>query len=125
MTIQQHWFHGIEHLTQDGQGFINWKDRFVEHYSYHDKEEEKKAAEQLATDCRKVEELGFTPCGSTLWAFWNGQPLTEPAHLDPPGTSYFHCGCCGDFFKSTYAAQEPFGQDAGYGICSKCEHWYK
>ena len=120
-----HWFHGIENLTQDGQGFVNWKGRHVEHYSYHNKEEERQAAEKLADDCKKVEAMGFTPTASTLWAYWQGEPIQEPEHLDPPGTSYFSCGCCGNMFKSTYDKQEPFGQDAGYGICDRCEHYYK
>lgn len=32
----------------------------------------------------------------------------------------FTCGCCGRSFQSTRAKQEPFDQDAGYGICPNC-----
>jgi hypothetical protein len=52
------WFHGIENLTRDHEGFVYWKDRQVEHYSYRDREKEKAAATELAERCRHLESLG-------------------------------------------------------------------
>lgn len=38
---------------------------------------------------------------------------------------WFECGCCGTSFKSGVKYQLTFDQDSGYGICPKCEHYYK
>ena len=38
---------------------------------------------------------------------------------------YFECGCCGNGFKSGVKYQLSFDQDSGYGICPKCERYYK
>ena len=35
----------------------------------------------------------------------------------------FICGCCGDGFRDTLTAQAEHDQDAGYGICPRCEMW--
>jgi hypothetical protein len=53
------WFHGIEHLTRDHQGYIYWKGVSVEHYSYTDREREMLAALELSARCRKLEAIGF------------------------------------------------------------------
>ncbi len=37
----------------------------------------------------------------------------------------FLCGCCGSYFKSVAKYQAQFGQDSSYGICAKCEKYYK
>lgn len=46
-----------------------------------------------------------------------GKPTTQMA--------YFECGCCATSFKAVVAEQLKFDQDAGYGICPDCEHYYK
>lgn len=40
-------------------------------------------------------------------------------------TAWFTCGCCGSNFKGNVSEQLSFDQDAGYGICQSCEHFYK
>lgn len=36
----------------------------------------------------------------------------------------FECGCCGNQFKGNIQEQLEYDQDAGYGICISCSHWY-
>lgn len=52
-------FHGIENLTRDSQGYVAWKGKVIEHYSFHDKEKERMAAEALSERCRAAESKGF------------------------------------------------------------------
>lgn len=51
-----------------------------------------------------------------------------PAHIPTSSQdnkqAYFTCGCCGNRFKSSIKEQVKFNQDAGYGICKSCEHYY-
>lgn len=63
------WFHGIEHLTRDHEGYVYWKGSHVEHYSFGSKyDEEAKAAEELARRCRILESRGIKPtCGTAVW----------------------------------------------------------
>lgn len=56
------WFHGIEHLTKDHAGYVYWKGRRVEHYSFYGKdahEREKEAAHRLARACLDCEARGL------------------------------------------------------------------
>lgn len=41
-------------------------------------------------------------------------------HQEKP-QAHFECGCCGRGFQSDYDYQLKFGQDAGYGLCDRCE----
>ena len=54
------WFHGIENLTRDHEGYVYWKGQRVEHYSpseaYSDKA--RTSAEELADRCRQLEAKG-------------------------------------------------------------------
>jgi hypothetical protein len=59
------WFHGIEHLTQDHEGYVLWKNRCVEHYSFKDGDSERAAALSLAECCRKLEANGIPVSGRT------------------------------------------------------------
>jgi len=55
------WFHGIEHMTRDHEGYIYWKGKHVEHYSFYGPkawEEEGKEAQELARRCRHLESIG-------------------------------------------------------------------
>jgi hypothetical protein len=38
--------------------------------------------------------------------------------------AWFDCGCCGTRFKDNVKRQLEFGQDAGFGICRDCDHYY-
>lgn len=67
-TYKKSWFHGIEHLTNDHEGYVYWKGQHVEHYSFSDYEREEQAALELARRCRILEEEG-QPVNSTT-AIW-------------------------------------------------------
>lgn len=54
-----HWMYGIEWLTREHSGYIAWRGKIVEHYSFSDPEKEKEAAEGLSARCRRLEENGF------------------------------------------------------------------
>jgi hypothetical protein len=52
------WLLGVEHLTKDHQGYVYWKGKEVEHYTFHedyDHSRERAAALQLARRCRALE----------------------------------------------------------------------
>ena len=64
------WLFGIENLTIDHTGFVYWKGKQVEHYTfYRDKTEElKKQAIKLARRCRILEERGVAVgVGTAVW----------------------------------------------------------
>lgn len=54
------WFHGIEHLTIDLEGFVKWKGTSVEHFDfpYAWSDEAGEYAEEVARRCRILEEKG-------------------------------------------------------------------
>lgn len=53
------WFHDVEFLSQDHEGYVYWKGKQVEHYSYDDSVREAEAAVRLGERCRSLEEKGF------------------------------------------------------------------
>jgi hypothetical protein len=53
------WFHGIEHLTRDYQGYLYWNGAQVEHYSFGDLDRERAAALELAKHCRQLDAIGI------------------------------------------------------------------
>jgi hypothetical protein len=59
-TYQPPWFHGVEHMTQDHEGYVYWKGKHVEHYhgSVCHSEEGKRELEELARRCRILESEG-------------------------------------------------------------------
>lgn len=65
----QEWFHNIEHLTEDHEGYIYWRGIQVEHYSHRDFEEEKADAQELATRCRYLESINVEV--SQITAIWH------------------------------------------------------
>lgn len=62
------WFHGIENMTQDHDGFVYWRWVQVEHYSFTDYKREREAAKGLAERCRHLEEKGIKPTSTN--AIW-------------------------------------------------------
>ncbi|WP_165989569.1 hypothetical protein [Caballeronia sp. SBC1] len=62
----RHWFHDIEHLTRDHQGYVFWKGRQIEHYSHSDPAESRRDALELAERCRTLESKGFRVSGGAL-----------------------------------------------------------
>lgn len=65
------WFHGIENLTIDHVGYVYWKGQEVEHYDspWRWSPAAKKAAEELVSRCKVLEERGI-PVNSAN-AIWN------------------------------------------------------
>lgn len=61
------WFLGIEHMTQDLDGYILWKGKKVEHFCFAQyrqgnwEERQREEAERLARICHELEEGGITP----------------------------------------------------------------
>lgn len=51
------WLYGVENLTQDHEGYVYWRDKHVEHYSFDNVDEGKRAAEELAERCRHLESI--------------------------------------------------------------------
>lgn len=70
------WFHGIEHLTSDHQGYVYWKGKRVEHFSYNDEQREAEGAAHLAAKCRTLEANGLGVTGRTAT---NPDCYTAPA----------------------------------------------
>lgn len=78
-------FHGIEELTKDGQGYIYWKGKHVEHYSFRGEDAEAREAEaahDLADRCRHLENIGV-PVSMTA-AVWNWEVLKGITQADDP-----------------------------------------
>lgn len=71
------WFHGIEHLTRDHEGFVRWKGVQIEHYSFSDRTQEAAAAHRLAAHCRRLEAAGRPVNGLELVHAWD-----ELSHAD-------------------------------------------
>jgi len=67
---QKPWFHDIEHLTRNHEGYVLWKGKAVEHYdsSLAYSAAAKKQAEELARRCRILESRGEIP--TTHNAIW-------------------------------------------------------
>lgn len=62
-------------LTQDAEGYVYWKGRQVEHYSYRsgesgDNERERTAALELTRRCKHIETLGLNVTTSTAIWHW-------------------------------------------------------
>jgi hypothetical protein len=83
------WFHDIEHLTRDHQGYVRWKGNHVEHYEspwcYSD--EAREAAAEVARRCRLLEYMGEVPTTEKVIWRWPIQEdskstvrLAFPAH---------------------------------------------
>jgi hypothetical protein len=75
------WFHGIENLTRDHEGYVYWKGRHVEHYSFREADEERVAAQELAATCRKLETLGFPVTSRNLSESCYDAPADTPWKL--------------------------------------------
>lgn len=61
---------GVEHITKDHEGYVYFKGKHVEHYSFHgDWEGEKKAAQELQKRCLLLEKKGVEI--NTITAIWS------------------------------------------------------
>ena len=65
------WFCGVEHVTQDHEGYVYWKGVEVEHFTngaFKDYETMKTDAEELATRCTHLESIGVeVNCRNVVW----------------------------------------------------------
>lgn len=70
----------IEHLTQDGEGYVYWKGVHVEHYSFREEDNAKEieAARELADRCKHLESLGLpVTVGKAIWSWGWFEGLTR------------------------------------------------
>lgn len=62
-------------LTKDGEGYVYWKGRHVEHYSFERSDEGREREEQAARDlircCEFLESIGVVPTARTAIWFWS------------------------------------------------------
>ena len=66
------WFHGIENMTIDNDGFVKWKGTVVEHYtlSWAYSAEAKAQAHELARRCAILESKGENPTNhNAIWTW--------------------------------------------------------
>ena len=69
---KQPWFHDIENLTINHDGYVLWHGQEVEHYTlnwaYSD--EARQDAQELAERCLHLESLGIQPTTTTVIWHW-------------------------------------------------------
>jgi hypothetical protein len=73
------WFHGIEHLTVDDEGFVRWKGQIVERFKPELAESDaaKGRAKILAARCRHLEKIGEPLNKMTVVLKW-GDKVKQP-----------------------------------------------
>lgn len=64
------WFYGIENLFKDDNGYVYWRGKQIEHYSYRDYEAEEAAAQKLAETCRRLEAQGIQVTAASYIKTW-------------------------------------------------------
>ena len=75
------WFHGIEHMTKDHNGYVYWRGHDIEHYSYHSFEEEKRNALKLGERCRELERWGYPVTLNNCMALHDGEKPKRTVRL--------------------------------------------
>lgn len=71
------WYHDIEHMTQDLDGYIYWKDKVVEHYDFEDYDKADFAIKELAERCKTLEKYGIIPTTNTAIWWWGAFHMLE------------------------------------------------
>ena len=66
------WFHGVENLTIRESGYVYWRDKCVEHYSFPYSEDSRVAAIDLGKRCEHLEKKGTEISISTVIFQWEG-----------------------------------------------------
>lgn len=68
-TYVRPWFHDVENLTKNHEGYVMWRGKTVEHYSFPEDRAaaEKVAAQRLGAECARLERDGIQPGSSALW----------------------------------------------------------
>lgn len=69
------WFHGVEHVTRNHEGYVLWKGVIVEHFSssYAASTEAAYAVQELARRCLILEGKGITPSTNNVIWKWHEQ----------------------------------------------------
>lgn len=67
------WFHDIEHLTVDHEGYVYWRGVKVDHYSFRDCTREAAAARKLEGICKKLEAKGIAVNAKSVWDAYRGE----------------------------------------------------
>lgn len=72
-AYQQAWFHGVENLSRDHNGYVKWRGRVVEHYDFPSERRahEEVAAKRLGAVCRRLERDGVVPRSGTVMGMYD------------------------------------------------------
>jgi len=54
-------FHGIKHMSQDQEGYVLWRGKRVEHYTFDDYQDEEFSAKELEANILDLESKGVDP----------------------------------------------------------------
>lgn len=66
-------YHDVENMTQDHEGYIYYKNIRVEHYSFRDYDEADKAIKKLEKDCKELEARKIKVSWNNLSDLWSEQ----------------------------------------------------
>jgi hypothetical protein len=77
-TYRKPWFHGVENLTQDHEGYVYWRGKQIEHFSYRDSAPEAVAARRLGRACVEMETAGL-PVTVANWFAWTDRNPKQAA----------------------------------------------
>lgn len=58
-TYSKPWHFGVEGITKDHEGYIYWRNKRIEHYSFCDSERERLATQELGRLCKMLEDQGL------------------------------------------------------------------
>lgn len=70
------WFHGVEHITRNHEGYVLWRGKPIEHFSgdYAGSDEAATYVKELARRCAILEAQGITPdTNHVVWRWTNDQ----------------------------------------------------
>jgi hypothetical protein len=75
------YFHGIEHLTIDDEGYVSWRGKRVEHFEpdFAQTEAAKGKARILAARCKHLEAIGKDVNKFNLILDWKDRVKRQPA----------------------------------------------
>lgn len=70
------WFHGVEHITRNHEGYVLWRGKPIEHFSgdYAGSDEAATYVKELARRCAILEAQGITPdTNHVVWRWTDDQ----------------------------------------------------
>lgn len=70
------WFHGVEHITRNHEGYVLWRGKPIEHFSgdYAGSDEAATCVKELARRCAILEAQGITPdTNHVVWRWTDDQ----------------------------------------------------